>query len=90
MWRAAAMLIEADLIAALDCGHLAGAVLDVFRAEPLPADSPLWRHPKITVTPHVAGITDPRMALAYVVDLRDALRKRASRCQYRGSGSRGY
>jgi len=61
-------LIEEDLIAALDSGHLSGAVLDVFQTEPLPADSPIWRHPKITATPHIAGITDPRMALAYVAD----------------------
>jgi glyoxylate/hydroxypyruvate reductase A len=61
-------LIEEDLIAALDSGHLSGAVLDVFQTEPLPADSPIWRHPKITATPHIAGITDPRMALAYVDD----------------------
>ena len=51
-----AHLIEEDLIAALDSGHLAGAVLDVFQTEPLPADSPIWRHPKITATPHIAGI----------------------------------
>ncbi|HEY5083262.1 MAG TPA: glyoxylate/hydroxypyruvate reductase A, partial [Rhizomicrobium sp.] len=61
-------LIEEDLIAALDSGHLSGAVLDVFQTEPLPADNPIWRHPKITATPHIAGITDPRMALAYVAD----------------------
>jgi glyoxylate/hydroxypyruvate reductase A len=61
-------LIEGDLIAALDSGHLSGAVLDVFQTEPLPADSPIWRHPKITATPHIAGITDPKMALAYVAD----------------------
>ena len=60
------LLVEDDLLAALDSGHLAGAVLDVFRTEPLPPDHPFWRHAKITVTPHVAGITDPRMALAYV------------------------
>ena len=60
------IVVDADLIAALDNGHLGGAVLDVFRTEPLPADNPFWRHPKITVTPHVAGLTDPRMALAYV------------------------
>jgi len=63
-----AHLIEEDLIAALDSGHLAGAVLDVFQAEPLPDDSPIWRHPKITATPHIAGITDAKAALAYVAD----------------------
>jgi glyoxylate/hydroxypyruvate reductase A len=47
-------IVEADLIAALDSGHLAAATLDVFPVEPLPYDSPLWRHPKITVMPHVA------------------------------------
>jgi glyoxylate/hydroxypyruvate reductase A len=61
-------LIEEDLIAALDCGHLAGAVLDVFQTEPLPQESPIWRHPKITATPHIAGITDSQAALAYVAD----------------------
>ena len=61
-------LIEEDLIAALDSGHLAGAVLDVFQTEPLPPESPIWRHPKITATPHIAGITDSQAALAYVAD----------------------
>jgi glyoxylate/hydroxypyruvate reductase A len=59
---------EDDLIAALDADHLGGAVLDVFQTEPLPADHVLWRHPKVTVTPHIAGITDPRNAAAFVVD----------------------
>lgn len=47
-------VVEADLMAALDSGHLAAATLDVYPVEPLPSDSPLWRHPKITVMPHVA------------------------------------
>jgi glyoxylate/hydroxypyruvate reductase A len=51
---------EADLIAALDSGHLAAATLDVFHVEPLPKDSPLWRHPKITITPHVSRQIFPR------------------------------
>lgn len=47
-------VVEADLIATLDSGHLAATTLDVYPVEPLPKDSPLWRHPKITVMPHVA------------------------------------
>lgn len=50
-------LVEEDLIPLLDSGHLAGATLDVFRQEPLPAGHPFWRHPKITVTPHTAART---------------------------------
>lgn len=47
-------VVDADLIAALDSGHLAHASLDVTTPEPLPPSSPLWRHPKVTVMPHVA------------------------------------
>jgi len=47
-------LVDGDLIAALDSGHLAGATLDATAPEPLPAESPLWSHPKITIMPHVA------------------------------------
>ncbi len=61
-------LIEEDLIAALDSGHLAGATLDVFQTEPLPEANPLWIHPKITLTPHIAAISDPRAAAQYVID----------------------
>lgn len=61
-------LVERDLIAALDSNHLSGATLDVFETEPLPEDNPLWTHPKVTVTPHVAGLTDPREAARFVID----------------------
>ena len=45
------------LIAALDSGHLDGAFVDVTEPEPLPSDHPMWSHPKIVLTPHVAGHT---------------------------------
>ncbi len=48
-------LVEEDLLAALDSGHLAGAALDVFATEPLRPRHPFWRHPKIIVTPHDAS-----------------------------------
>ena len=51
------IVVDADLLAALDEGHLAGATLDVFRAEPLPAGHPFWHHPRVTVTPHVSAVT---------------------------------
>lgn len=50
-------VVAADLVAALDAERLSAATLDVFSAEPLPRDDPLWRHPRITITPHVAALT---------------------------------
>jgi glyoxylate/hydroxypyruvate reductase A len=44
-----------ELLSALDGGQLRGALLDVFDQEPLPAEHPFWRHPKITLTPHIAS-----------------------------------
>jgi glyoxylate/hydroxypyruvate reductase A len=52
-----AHLVEADLLALLDEGHLAGATLDVFRSEPLPPGHPFWGHPKLTLTPHTSART---------------------------------
>jgi len=52
------LIDEAALIEVLDSGHLRGAVLDSFATEPLPAESPLWEHPRAIVTPHIAGNFD--------------------------------
>ena len=58
---------EADILACLEDGTLKAATLDVFETEPLPADSPLWHHPRVTVTPHNSAISDPAEVAAYVV-----------------------
>ena len=52
-----AHLVDEDLMALIDSGHLAGAALDVFRHEPLPAQHAFWKHPKITLTPHTSART---------------------------------
>ena len=57
-----AHVVDADLLAALDRGHLQHAVLDGFNTEPLPADHRYWQHPKVTVLPHAAAQTDARSA----------------------------
>lgn len=54
-----AHLVQDDLLAALESGQLASAVLDAFVEEPLPAAHPFWRHPRIIVTPHIATRTRP-------------------------------
>jgi glyoxylate/hydroxypyruvate reductase A len=65
-------LVEEDLIPALDSGRLSGAVLDVFRKEPLPREHPFWQHPRIIVSPHIAAETHPPTAAPII---RDAIRR---------------
>ncbi|HDH1440189.1 TPA: glyoxylate/hydroxypyruvate reductase GhrA [Klebsiella quasipneumoniae subsp. similipneumoniae] len=59
-------VVEEELLAALNNGKLKGAMLDVFSREPLPQESPLWAHPRVAMTPHVAGVTRPMEAIAYI------------------------
>ena len=66
-------LVDDDLIALIDSGHLAGATLDVFRTEPLPAAHPFWQHPQITVTPHTSARTLRDESIAQIADKIAAL-----------------
>jgi len=63
-----AHVVDRDLLAALDQGHLGGAFLDVFHDEPLASDHPFWDHPKVVITPHIAAETDPADGAAEVVN----------------------
>ncbi|AYG68528.1 MULTISPECIES: glyoxylate/hydroxypyruvate reductase A [unclassified Rhizobium] len=61
-------LVSEDLLAALDNGRLAGAVIDVTDPEPLPAGHPFWNHERILLTPHIASVTQPHSAARAVID----------------------
>lgn len=60
-------VVQKDLLDALDRGHLSHAILDVTDPEPLPATHPFWRHPRVWVTPHVAGHSHPESAVGVVL-----------------------
>jgi len=68
-------IIDDDLLDALGTGQIGYAVLDVFQVEPLPREHSYWCHPRVTVTPHIAAITDPRTAVAQVVQNLRLLRE---------------
>ena len=59
--------VESDILKCLEAGDLYAASLDVFETEPLPAESPMWHHPRVTVTPHIAADSDPRSIVTYIM-----------------------
>jgi glyoxylate/hydroxypyruvate reductase len=61
-----ALIVENDLLALIDSGHLAGAMLDVFESEPLPATHAFWHHPGITLTPHISAVTSVVQSVAQI------------------------
>ena len=61
-------VVDADLLAALDSGQVAGAALDVFEPEPLPPAHAYWAHPRVVMTPHAASITIPESAAPQVAE----------------------
>jgi glyoxylate/hydroxypyruvate reductase A len=61
-------LVEEDLIPALDEGLLAGALLDVYRTEPLPESHPFWEESRIQLTPHIASVTNPQAAAPQIIE----------------------
>ena len=70
-----AHLVEEDLLALIDSGHVAGATLDVFRQEPLPAGHPFWNHPRIVATPHTSARTLREESIAQIARKMLALQR---------------
>jgi glyoxylate/hydroxypyruvate reductase A len=70
-----AHVVKQDLIDALDSGRLSQAYLDVFEREPLPQDDSLWAHPKVSITPHTAALTEPRTAVPKIVENVERVRR---------------
>jgi glyoxylate/hydroxypyruvate reductase A len=84
-----AHVVDDDLLAALDSGHLRHAVLDVFHSEPLPPQHRYWQHPRVTLLPHMAALTDMRSAAQVVAANLRALRA-GTPIAHRVDRARGY
>lgn len=84
-----AHVVEHELLQALDQGKLKGAMLDVFSQEPLPAENPLWQHPRVAMTPHIAATTRADDAITYIARTITQL-ERGESAQGRVDRRRGY
>ncbi|HLD73386.1 MAG TPA: glyoxylate/hydroxypyruvate reductase A [Bdellovibrionota bacterium] len=62
------LLVEEDVLKALDLKLLSGACFDVFCKEPLPEEHPFWAHPRITITPHISSVTNPKTAAPQLLE----------------------
>ena len=70
-----AVQVEKDILEALDANILSGAFLDVFEQEPLVKSSPLWEHPKVKITPHIASLTYPKQGVLQVLESFNLVKK---------------
>ena len=68
-------LVDEDLIAMIDSGHLGGACLDVYHNEPLNSDHPFWNHPQIFMTPHIASVSDIESVVPQLLENYDRFKK---------------
>ncbi|PDO82515.1 glyoxylate/hydroxypyruvate reductase GhrA [Kosakonia sacchari] len=82
-------VVERDLLAALESGKLKGAMLDVFSQEPLPSDNPLWAHPRVAMTPHMAATTRRSEAVVFIAQAIQAI-ERGEAVSGRVDRARGY
>lgn len=82
-------LVEEDLTVALDAGYLSGALLDVYRKEPLPEEHPFWEDSRITLTPHIASVTNPLAAAPQILENINRIKTNRGLINY-VNRSRGY